>query len=54
MVIDVTPVINEAGIPKSPQENQLEIAVKDNNGQVFYGKATVFNNQPILYEIQLR
>jgi signal transduction histidine kinase len=53
MVIDVNPLINESGIPKAPQEDQLEIAVKDNNGQVFYGKAEVFSNQPIIYEIKL-
>jgi signal transduction histidine kinase len=53
MVIDVPPLINESGIPKAPQEDQLEIAVKDNNDRVFYGKAEVFSNQPILYEIKL-
>jgi signal transduction histidine kinase len=53
MVIDVLPLINESGIPTSPQENQLDIAVKDNNDRVFYGKEKVFTNQPIIYEIKL-
>lgn len=53
MVIDVLPLINESGISKYPQENQLEIAVKDNNGRVFYGQEKVFTNQPIIYEIKL-
>lgn len=53
MVIDIPPLINESGIPKATQEDQLDIAVKDNNDRVFYGKAELFSNQPIIYEIKL-
>lgn len=53
MVLDVPPLIHEARIPDASITDRLEIAIKDNQGNVFYGDSTIFVKDPITQEIEL-
>ncbi len=51
MVLDITSIIKSAGL--SSCTNSLEIALRDDSKQVFFGNATVFNASPVIYNIEL-
>jgi len=51
IVIDVPPLLEEAGI--SPPPFNLNLAIKDQSGKVFYGARDVFISDPIVYSVSL-
>ena len=51
IVIDVPPLLSEAGF--SPEGNDLMVAIKDQEGQVFYGSESVFDENPVSTSILL-
>lgn len=51
MVLDIPPLLEEAGLEPGPLE--LDFALRDESGQLFYGQSTVFDNAPIIYPIKL-
>lgn len=51
IVVDVDPLLAEAGVDPLPAG--LDLALKDQSGQVFYGDPQVFSSDPVSYVIQL-
>ncbi len=51
MVVDLPPVLKDAGLDSPPAT--LEIAIRDQAGQVFYGQTDVFDNNPVLQSVPL-
>jgi PAS domain S-box-containing protein len=51
MVLDIPPVLDEAGITGDPRG--LSLALRQASGQVFFGSAEVFKAEPVLYRISL-
>ena len=49
LVLDVNRLINEAGLDTLEEINR--IALRDHNGVVFYGEASVFSEDPVLYRV---
>ncbi|NYT03004.1 MAG: PAS domain S-box protein [Methanosarcinales archaeon] len=52
MTLDIPPIIGEAGLNPAPSD--LELAIKDSSGNIFFGKESVYQSQPVLYRIVLR
>jgi PAS domain S-box-containing protein len=51
MVLDLPPILEDAGLNSPPAT--LEIAIRDQAGQTFYGLADVFGNDPVLQSVPL-
>jgi PAS domain S-box-containing protein len=51
IALDMPSLIEDAGLNARPAS--LEIALRDQTGNVFYGQNTVFDNDPVLYTIPL-
>ena len=51
VVIDIPPLINEAGI--EGETNRLEYALRDDQGRIFHGSPKVFDRNPIISQIVL-
>jgi len=51
IAIDVSPLLSEAGF--SPEENDLQLAIKDQQGDVFSGVEIVFDQNPVSTSIIL-
>lgn len=51
VVLDVHPLLTEAGVEEGSGE--LEFALRDNQGRVFYGPSSVFSSSPIITQIIL-
>ena len=50
VAIDISPVMAEAGI--ASQKN-LQMALRDSRGRVFFGAPTVFNSAPVIHRVEL-
>lgn len=53
MVVDVLPMLEEAGFHTSISYHPLEIAIRTQSGSVFYGSPEIFSQEPIRYKIEL-
>ena len=51
MVVDESPIMEESGL--SSLSNRLNIALRDNEGHVFYGHPSAFENDPVISRIEL-
>ena len=51
LVLDIPPIIKSAGL--SSGTSNLELALRDGSKQVFFGNVSVFNENPIIYSIEL-
>ena len=51
VVLDVPPLLEESGI--SPLPVGLNLALKNQSGQVFFGSEDVFNSAPVSYKVKL-
>jgi putative nucleotidyltransferase with HDIG domain len=51
MVLDVPALIEESGI--SDKNNYLSFSIKDSSGKLFFGEQKVFDNQPVIFDINL-
>ena len=51
VVLDVPPLLQEAGI--TPMPAGLDLALKDQSGQVFLGSEDVFHLNPVTYDVEL-
>jgi len=51
MVIDLPPVLDAAGLNSS--RGEVELALKDSSGRVFYGRESVFDENPVIFEVDL-
>jgi|GEM_PF-3597734 len=51
IVLDVPPILQETGIDTEPAT--IEMAIRDTNGNTFFGDENVFATGPIIYNVQL-
>ena len=51
ITLDLPPLIQEAGL--EADNAPLRMALRDDDGAVFYGDATVFDSQPVMVEVSL-
>lgn len=51
MVLDMPPILEEAGISSDP--HNLRFAIRGQDGQVFFGEQEVFESNPVVEEIRL-
>jgi PAS domain S-box-containing protein len=51
IVLDVPPVLESTGLNEVASD--IPIAIRDGSGQVFYGKESVFGQDPVIYAIYL-
>ncbi|HEX6304367.1 MAG TPA: PAS domain S-box protein [Anaerolineales bacterium] len=53
LVIDLPPILERAGFETESPGVDLNIALEDATGQLIYGSRAVFDNDPVVYAIQL-
>lgn len=51
MVLDLSPILYEAGIQAQPSD--LDLALRDHTGMVLVGPSAVFSSQPAIHRIEL-
>ena len=51
IVADIPPLLEDAGLIPAPAE--IDIAIRDQSGQVFFGEAAVFTSDPAVYTVLL-
>lgn len=51
MVLDTAPILEEAGLDAGP--TNLVFALRDGTGQVFWGQESVFQQEPIINQVEL-
>ena len=51
MTIDIPPILKAAGFNHT--SGGLNMALRDSNGQVFFGESTVFQSGPVIYKVEL-
>lgn len=51
MALDVAPLLDDAGLSMQPAD--LNLALRDHSGHLFYGHSAVFSANPLIYRIEL-
>jgi len=51
MVLDVTPILEEAGLQSAT--GGLKLAIRKSPRELFFGESTVFHNEPAIYRVAL-
>jgi len=52
LVLDIPPIIKEAGLDPLPRK--LDLALKDSSGKVFFGRESTYESQPVIFRIDMR
>jgi PAS domain S-box-containing protein len=50
VALDIAPILEEAGITKT---KDLQLALRDTRGRIFFGAPAVFNSAPVIHRIDL-